>query len=920
MSKLQKLTPDQDLQCYFRRPSAVAALSQTSTEGFTVSGCWREQFDWAVVEWNRDNVFEHPVFRNLPDGDLSGLRLSYEDARVNCIPMDSSLYATVDWPYLRVWADPGTGEKVYWIPLRDHATAVDGSCAPASATFELQGAPTGGDYIELAWDQEHYTYQLYGTDTPESAVAALANSISTFSETMQATPDGTKLTLTLTDSSTGANGNRVGVYGNVHGNVPGNQTENWQPAWQLLSGGASPDRWRIDLDFTSMQGRQDSPAGPVVDVPMNAVRKMRWTWAADLQPGSFARSEFAVTVSNWTVSGSNRDYQVAGLGTWRVEDDDPALRYTGQWTESRGNFSGGSLRYATEPGASVSHSYQSPQTHHLYLGTRRAPSFASISIQLDHDSPRAVDLELDGEDVLVRLDLGELAGNASHTVTVTHTGDADSYFYFDFLEVAVPSGDLPTFLPDSQMTLATDWDTDHSLALPPERTARLIQSLGFTGRANHYTGALWFYELCRPGQQYATATITFSGTAEFGKTTQVSLDGWPFSHVNLIGDTPASLAKAFELLVNEGSTGAWAQADGGVLTFTARAMGSAGNGLTLAADTGGSATLDAQVSGALAGGVDASWLTDLTAVPRINRAARDWSQSFCTALNSYGIDVTASFSMELGNGDPSAEAGIAQCYPDGSPCMLNTPALQTNFSPASTAFWRQVYLDMADVMAQAGLQPYLQFGEVQWWYFCPPTDPANGNWTPLENGGMPFYDAYTKSTFESQYGQPMQVFMDPSNDPKPYLQESAFLPGLIGQFTSATMDFVRQSHADARFEVLYPPDTNDAPLTRVINLPVLWTPANLDCFKTENFTYTGDRNLDKARTSIALPMQLGFPPEKSAHLVGIGDFTAPWSKESRLSKGQRVGSVVLFALDQMCLIGYGLPLSAGSGRSLFMGA
>ena len=46
-----------------------------------------------------------------------------------------------------------------------NATPVVGSYTPASATFELQGAPTGGDYIELAWDEEHYTYQLYGADT-----------------------------------------------------------------------------------------------------------------------------------------------------------------------------------------------------------------------------------------------------------------------------------------------------------------------------------------------------------------------------------------------------------------------------------------------------------------------------------------------------------------------------------------------------------------------------------------------------------------------------------------------------------------------------------------------------------------------------------------------------------------------------------
>ena len=84
---LQKLRPDRDLQCYFLRPSAVAALSATSPTGFTVSGSWRQQFDWVVIEWNRDNTYEHPAFRNLPDGDLSGVVLTYEETRQNCIPI-----------------------------------------------------------------------------------------------------------------------------------------------------------------------------------------------------------------------------------------------------------------------------------------------------------------------------------------------------------------------------------------------------------------------------------------------------------------------------------------------------------------------------------------------------------------------------------------------------------------------------------------------------------------------------------------------------------------------------------------------------------------------------------------------------------------------------------------------------------------
>jgi hypothetical protein len=134
------------------------------------------------------------------------------------------------------------------------------------------------------------------------------------------------------------------------------------------------------------------------------------------------------------------------------------------------------------------------------------------------------------------------------------------------------------------------------------------------------------------------------------------------------------------------------------------------------------------------------------------------------------------------------------------------------------------------------------------------------------------------------------------------------------------MAFVRQTYPDAQFEVLYPPDTNDAPLTSVINLPAQWSPANLDCFKTENFTYTGDCDLDAAETSIDLPMQLGFAQPNSAHLVGIGNFMTPWAKEVRIAEGVKMGSVVLFALDQCCLIGYGLPLSPWLGIGLFMGA
>src|ERR1700689_4092121 len=115
---------------------------------------------------------------------------------------------------------------------------------------------------------------------------------------------------------------------------------------------------------------------------------------------------------------------------------------------------------------------------------------------------------------------------------------------------------------------------------------------------------------------------------------------------------------------------------------------------------------------------------------------------------------------------------------------------------------------MANILVAAGMQPYLQFGEVQWWYFAD------------DGSGMPFYDAYTTSTFQTQYGRAMTVITTNTLDPATIPDEAAFLPGLIGSFTSQIMAFVRSSIPDCRFEVLYPVDVNDTPLNLVINYPV----------------------------------------------------------------------------------------------------
>lgn len=179
---------------------------------------------------------------------------------------------------------------------------------------------------------------------------------------------------------------------------------------------------------------------------------------------------------------------------------------------------------------------------------------------------------------------------------------------------------------------------------------------------------------------------------------------------------------------------------------------------------------------------------------------------------------------------------------------------------------------------------------------------------------------YTTSTFQTQYGRPLTVITSNTADPTTIPQEAAFLPGLIGSHTAQIRSFVKATYPNCRFEVLYPPDVNNFALTKIINYPVSdWTPANLNCLKTESFTYTYDHDLDMGRQSMNSANSYGFALSQRSHLVGVSDPETAWLKEVRMAEGEGFESVVLFALDQLCLVGYGLPLSRGMRRSTQLG-
>ena len=304
-----------------------------------MSGCWRQQFDWAVVEWNRDNVFEHPALRNLPDGDLSGLRLTYEETRTNCIPMDSTTYRCDRTG--RICASgrrieghenslPGAAEGL--------CDAGGGSYTPADGHVRAAGNADGGrlyrtgvagSALQLPGGAGRHAGDRGGGSWRDSSTRARDAMV-------DGDGDRQRRSRSPTTGEPGANGNRVGVYGTVSGRrngVVGRRRGACSRAARRR------ERWRVDLDFGNLmddrrQRRCRRPTSGRCAGPGRRICKL----------ADFERSEFAVTVSNWPVT--RNEPRVSGGGSGQPADRGRCSRrsrYTGSWVEERGNYSGGSI-------------------------------------------------------------------------------------------------------------------------------------------------------------------------------------------------------------------------------------------------------------------------------------------------------------------------------------------------------------------------------------------------------------------------------------------------------------------------------------------------------------------------------------------------------------------------------------------------
>ena len=133
----------------FDRRGCAASLNNASASGFTVSGVFSDQADFAVlVLFDADDQFGHLfTTRYLPDFSLAGVTLDFDLAITNAQNPVSRKYQSVPWgalSYITKSETPGT------VSLQPMATSATGMAA-ASATFTVNGSPVGYDRIELVY-------------------------------------------------------------------------------------------------------------------------------------------------------------------------------------------------------------------------------------------------------------------------------------------------------------------------------------------------------------------------------------------------------------------------------------------------------------------------------------------------------------------------------------------------------------------------------------------------------------------------------------------------------------------------------------------------------------------------------------------------------------------------------------------------
>ncbi|MCC6591617.1 MAG: hypothetical protein IT168_33330 [Bryobacterales bacterium] len=948
---IYKLQPHRTMHLRgFDRRGAAAAFCETSDSGFKVYGTFRDMADFAVLMlYDADNTFEHYSMRYLPDTDFSGMVLTFDVHYDGLQPIDSIKWNWIDWATLDVIRPNGTTGSVR---LFDHATMVSGSHTKASTSFVLGSSLSPWTHVTLWYENIAFDWWGDGSHTPSVSeiLNSLADQINNYDWTgidmpISATVNGALSRLVVEAIRAGDDGNHIRLYARTNGVMfvdPDNA------GWFV--GGSSDVTWRVSIDFSALG--------------IDSIRQCWLTFAPKLPYGeAYADTEWSATFSNWTVADPNgkRALKVAGRGSVRVGSRDAWVSYSegGSWVEEASNQPGGTgwfyhgfARRAHIGGDKVTIRYACQSTHDIYLGTSLYRDRGIVSVRLDGDSATDLDCFLAVDSPLVtRRKIRQNVGAGEHTIEITLTGakhvkqglwDSDSlgtYFYFDYLEAAVLS-DVPDPVQTyANVSPAIDYDTDHTYKLSPQRLIWNLDKLGFRGTLNEYVGVFWWNQRRRVGGQFPSVTVTFSTSGwgyggavwlQFGGQYQNDANGTKLGKTYFPTDEPWVIAQHFCNFINETMVGVWASLDGATLTITSHSPTYDFNFWAWTDSTGGSVG-SLTVTGDLHSADEGEWQIDDSVENPINFPTRKWHSDLFGQIAAKGWGAVVSFSLELVNPPEAPDSVWAARFWNGVEVETDVgfnslKSTHCTFSPKVTAFLKTVYREMAGLMNAAGLTPWLQFGENTWWFFDWYQDPDTGLKVPAT---MAFYDEKTKEAAQMALGRPLARFDYVTDDPAVNgFTDANFLRSRIKAHHDAIRTFVQATYPNAKFELLFPYDTNypsqngygiGGRLNRYVNLPSEYgtkTGSGLDRLKMEALSFGAqERNADKAREAITFPCTvLSWPKADTAYLVPIFNGGCPWHREYLAAVNGGVPLINLWAFDHICLMSWPVPLPTNTSH------
>lgn len=871
----------------------VSGTHAKASASFTIVNDGLKEFDRVTV-WYMNFAFDYLVPK---------VECAYAFTGAGAGTQHRISIGATNYIYTELVSDTNTTIATNLAALVDASAQLQANTGPANQ-INLRAKVDDGQAYVITSSASSSSYTLYGIGA-QTVAANLAWQINSVNWTaleiaLPIAASATAGVLTIECSKPGVDGNAITMYSVAKNTRLMATATTTLASGQYLarfSGGTSDCVWRISLDFSAL------------NIP--SIRQMWFTFAPPIPDGAaLGDTEWEAEFTNWTLTGpsSKRELKVAGPDSVRVEEDSSWCKFTGIWIPQIGFYSGAFARRTADTGAKVEVFYACNSTHNLYLGTTLYADRGTVSVSLDGDAASSHNFAVSAEaPIYARRLLRQAvpAGRHNVTITLTNTGNFD----FDFIEAVVPT-DVPEPLPArAHASPAFDYSTDHTFKLPPARTHWILDQLGFDGPMNEYIGVFWWNQRKRVGATIPQATITFGGTFLPNDQVILSIGGSPVGKTVFPAESNNTIATHMACFINSNLVGVYASAAGNVLTIVNRSPTPAyAFPLTVSVS---SASGTASISGALDNGVAGKWEIDLTQSPPLNRAARDWHADFCRQAAIRSRDLVIACSMEL----VYPPAGFAAVYPDGNEVVTDVgfASLKSThccFNTGMLEFQKSVYLEIANIQATAGLNPYIQFGEFLWWFFTnynPTTNPA---------GGMALYDTETASLAAAALGRPLHIFRRPTDDPTVNSSADAiFLRNRLRDYVVALRTHVLAAHSNAKFELLYPYDVNHptpagvhqlgGALNNFINFPVEYESkpgSGLDTLKMEALDFGAwSRSLDLSRTAIEFPIQLGWPKDSIRYLVPVFRGGAAWEKEYMEARGQGIPVINFWAFDHFNL-------------------